>query len=150
MSLVGARVLRKEDPKLITGRGRYVDDLHPADTAFMAFVPAPVAHGWIRSIDISEAIGSEGVLGVWTAHDFADHPDLPQGLAGFERPVLARDKVRWYGEPVAVVVAEDRYLAADAVERVVIDIDPLPVVTDVMAAASSDAPLSCSSTTGRT
>ena len=56
MSLVGAKVLRKEDPNLITGRGQYVDDLHPADTAFMAFVPSPVAHGWITSIDVREAV----------------------------------------------------------------------------------------------
>jgi carbon-monoxide dehydrogenase large subunit len=141
MSLVGARVLRKEDPNLISGRGRFVDDMQLPDAAFMMFVPSFIAHGWIRSIDVRPALELDGVLGVWTAHDFVDFPDLPQGLEGFERPVLARDKVRWYGEPLAVVVADDRYVAADAMERVVVDIDPLDAVTDVVAAAESDAPL---------
>ncbi len=141
MSLVGAKVLRKEDPNLIAGRGRYVDDIAPADGAFMAFVPGPVAHGWIRSIDVSGAEALDGVLGVWTAHDFADHPDLPQGLEGWERPVLARDKIRWYGEPVAVVVAEDRYVAADAVELIVVEVDELEPVTDVTAAARAESPV---------
>ena len=138
MSLVGARVLRKEDPNLIKGRGQYVDDLQPADTAFMMFVPSPAAHGWITAVDVREALALDGVLGVWTAHDLADHPDLPQGLEGFERPVLARDKVRWAGEPVAVIVAEDRYIAADAVD---LDDHELDTVTDVDAACDADAPL---------
>ena len=141
MSLVGAKVLRKEDPNLISGRGRFVDDIQPADGAFMMFVPSYVAHGWIRSIDVGAARDLDGVLGVWTAHDFVDYPDLPQGLEGFERPVLARDKVRWYGEPVAVVVADDRYVAADAVELIDVDIDPLDAVTDVVEAAQPEAPL---------
>ena len=141
MSLVGAKVLRKEDPNLITGRGQFVDDLHPTGTAFMTFVPAPVPHGVIRSIDVRAALASPGVLGVWTAHDFIDFPNLPQGIDSFERPVLAREKIRWYGEPVAVVVAEDRYQAADAAELVVIDVDTLPAVTDVLAAAEEGAPL---------
>jgi aerobic carbon-monoxide dehydrogenase large subunit len=140
VSLVGARVLRKEDPNLLTGRGRFTDDLNPTGTAFMTFVTSTYAHARILSIDVRAALRAPGVLGVWTAHDFADHPDLPQGLEGFERPVLARDKVRWAGEPVAVIVAEDRYLAADAADLVEIDYEPLPAVTDADVAAGADAP----------
>ena len=141
MSLVGARVVRKEDPNLISGRGTFVDDMQPSGCAFMAFVPSPVAHGIIRSIDLREALTLDGVLGIWTAEDFSDYPDLPQGVEGFERPVLARDRVRWFGEPVAVVVAENRYIAADAVERVVVEVDLLAHVTDVAEAVREEGPL---------
>jgi len=141
MSLIGARVVRKEDPNLVAGRGCFVDDLHPDDTAFMMFVGSPAAHGAISSLDVREALDMAGVLGVWTAHDFLAYPDLPQGADGFERPVLARDKVRWMGEPVAIVVAEDRYIASDAASSVIVEVDSLPVVTDVLAAADPQSPL---------
>ncbi len=141
MSLVGARVVRKEDPSLVTGRGCFVDDMHPDGTAFMMFVGSPTAHGTITAIDISEALAMPGVLGVWTAHDFLEYPDLPQGAENFERPLLARDKVRWLGEPVAIVAAEDRFIAADAVATIVVEFDSLSVVTDVLEAVAPDAPL---------
>ncbi|WP_420638180.1 xanthine dehydrogenase family protein molybdopterin-binding subunit [Candidatus Poriferisocius sp.] len=140
MSLVGARVVRKEDPNLISGKGQFVEDVRLSETVCMAFVATNDAHGRILSIDAREALTIPGVLGVWTAHDFTDHPDLPQGMEGFERPVLARDKVMWAGEPVAVVVAEDQYAAADGAAAVALDIEPLPAVTDVEAATSPDAP----------
>lgn len=141
MSLVGAKVLRKEDPRLLTGAGRFVDDLHPAGCAFAAFVASSEAHARILSIDMSAALAMEGVLGVFTAEDFASFPDLPGGMPGLTRPVLARDIARFVGEPVAVVVAEDRYVAADAVAAVEINYEPLPVVTTITEAAAPEAPV---------
>ena len=141
MSLVGARVLRKEDPRLLTGGGTFVDDLSPARCAFAMFVSSTEAHATIKSIDVRAALKVEGVLGVWTAADFVDYPDLPGGLSGLERPVLARNVVRFVGEPIAVVVAVDRYVAADAAALVEVDFETLPVVTTPEAATAAGAPL---------
>lgn len=141
MSLVGARVLRKEDPKLLAGKGTFVDDLAPVGTAFAMFVTSPHAHARIEAIDVRAALARPGVLGVWTAADLADHPDLPGGLPELERPAMAVDTVRFVGEPVAVVVAEDRYAAADAVAAVVVDYEVLPAVVGIDAAVAPDAPL---------
>ena len=121
MSLVGAKVLRKEDPSLLTGHGRFVDDIAPVNTAFAQFVMSDQAHAKILSIDVSATLKMPGVLGVWTAADFTTFPNLPGGLPDLERPVLAHDRVRWAGEPVAIVVAENRYQAADAVPTVVVN-----------------------------
>jgi aerobic carbon-monoxide dehydrogenase large subunit len=141
MSLVGAKVLRKEDPRLLSGTGTFVDDLSPARCAFAAFVTSTEAHAEIVSIDARAALRMPGVLGVWTAADFADHPDLPGGLPDLERPVLARNVVRFAGEPVAVIVADDRYLAADAVAAVDVQYRDLPVVTTIDDATDPDAPV---------
>ena len=141
MSLVGARVLRKEDPKLLAGRGTFVDDLSPSATAFAAFVTSPHAHARITSIDVRAALRMPGVLGVWTAADLVDHPDLPGGLPGFERPAMALDVVRFVGEPVAVVVAEDRYAATDAIGAVEVEYAALAVAVTLDAATASDAAL---------
>jgi aerobic carbon-monoxide dehydrogenase large subunit len=141
MSLVGARVLRKEDPRLLSGTGTFVDDLSPARCAFAMFVGSSEAHARITHIDVRAALKMEGVLGVWTAADFVDYPDLPGGLDGLERPALARNIVRFVGEPVAVVVAEDRYLAADAAAEVVIGYESLPVHTTIAEAAADGAEL---------
>ena len=141
MSLVGAKVLRKEDPRLLSGTGTFVDDLSPPRCAFAAFVTSTEAHAEIVSIDARAALKIPGVLGVWTAADFADHPDLPGGLPDLERPALARNIVRFAGEPVAVVVADDRYLAADAVAAVDVQYRDLPVVTTIEAATADDAPV---------
>ncbi len=141
MSLVGAKVLRKEDPRLLSGTGTFVDDLAPPRCAFAEFVTSTEAHAEITAIDAREALRMPGVLGVWTAADLVDHPDLPGGLPDLERPVLARNVVRFAGEPVAVVVAEDRYVAADAVAAVEVEYRPLPVVTTVEAASAADAPV---------
>lgn len=139
MSLVGAKVLRKEDPRLLTGAGRFVDDLTPTDCAFASFVMSTEAHARIVSIDVREALATDGVLAVYTAADFADHPDLPGGLTDLERPALARNTVRFVGEPVAVVVAEDRYTAADGVQAVDVEYESLPVMTTISDATASDA-----------
>ncbi|NDE81172.1 MAG: xanthine dehydrogenase family protein molybdopterin-binding subunit, partial [Actinobacteria bacterium] len=141
MSLVGARVLRKEDPNLLTGHGKFVDDIAPVSTAFAQFVMSDQAHAKILSIDVSETLKMPGVLGVWTAADFIPYPNLPGGLPDLERPVLAHDRVRWAGEPVAIVVAENRYQAADAVPTVVIDYETLPAVITIDEATAPNAPL---------
>lgn len=141
MSLVGARVLRKEDPRLLTGKGTFVDDLAPTGCLHAAFVMSSHAHADIVAIDARAALAMPGVVGVWTAADFLDYPDVPGGLPELERPVLARNKVRFAGEPVAVVVAENRYQAADAVAAVEVEYEVLDAVTDVEAAAVDGAPL---------
>ena len=141
MSLVGAKVLRKEDPRLLTGRAQFVDDLKPTNVAFAQFVLSEHAHANILSIDTREALKMPGVLGIWTSHDFVDYPDLPGGLPDLERPPLATGRVRWAGEPVAVVVAEDRYAAADAVAAVRVDYEVLPAVTTIAEAVAENAPL---------
>jgi carbon-monoxide dehydrogenase large subunit len=141
MSLVGAKVLRKEDPRLLTGRAQFVDDFKPTNLAFAQFVVSEHAHANILSIDTRDALKMPGVLGIWTSHDFVDYPDLPGGLPDLERPPLATGRVRWAGEPVAVVVAEDRYAAADAVAAVRVEYEVLPAVTTISEAVAPDAPL---------
>lgn len=139
MSLVGAKVLRKEDPRLLSGTGTFVDDLSPARCAFASFVTSSEAHATIDAIDIRAALAIPGVLAVYTAADFTDYPDLPGGLPTLERPALARNTVRFVGEPVAIVVAEDRYVAADAVAAVAVSYTPLKVMTTIEDATASDA-----------
>ena len=141
MSLVGAKVLRKEDPRLLTGRATFVDDLLPTNCTFAQFIVSEHAHAEIRHIDVSQALKIPGVLGVWTAHDFREYPDLPGGLPDLERPPLATGRVRWAGEPIAVVVAEDRYIAADAVAAVHVDYHVLPAVSTIRDALAPDAEL---------
>ena len=137
MSLVGARVLRKEDHTLITGRGQFVDDITPVGTAYMAFATSDVAHGQINSINTSDAAAVPGVLAIWTAADVVDLPTLP-GVPGLERPLLASGKVRFVGEAIAVVVGETRAAAADAAAAIFADIETLPA-SHSMAAAMSEA-----------
>jgi len=141
VSLVGARVLRKEDPRLLTGRGTFVDDVNPPNCAFAQFVVSEHAHANIVAIDVREALALPGVLGVWTAQDLRDYPDLPGGLPDLERPALATGRVRWAGEPLAVVVATDRYRAADAVAAVKVEYDILPAATSIDAALAPNAEL---------
>ncbi|MST31524.1 molybdopterin-dependent oxidoreductase [Acidimicrobiaceae bacterium USS-CC1] len=140
MSLIGARVVRKEDPALLTGQGAFVDDLAPTGCAFMAMVPSSEAHARIVSIGTEEARRAPGVLAVWTAADVADLPLVP-GPPGLQRPLLAAGTVRYLGEPVAVVVANDRYQASSAAALVVVDYEPLPVAANVAAAMAAGAPL---------
>jgi carbon-monoxide dehydrogenase large subunit len=141
VSLVGARVLRKEDPRLLSGTGTFVDDLAPAHCAFATFVSSAEAHARIVSIDVRDALRIDGVLGVFTAADFADYPPLPGGQPDLERPALAGNVVRFVGEPLAVVVAEDRYVAADAAHSIVVEYEPLRPVATIAAATAADAPV---------
>lgn len=139
MSILGNRVIRKEDPHLITGQGTYVDSLPLEGAAYVTFVRSTMPHATVSSIDASAASSAPGVVAVMTAADL-DLADMPPGLpminAQMARPVLARDRVRFAGEPVALVVTEERYQGEDAAESVWVDYGALPAVTDLEAAQS--------------
>jgi carbon-monoxide dehydrogenase large subunit len=145
--IVGARVRRTEDPRLLTGHGRYADDVQVPGLLHVAFRRSDHAHARIRAIDCAQARASSGVVAVFTAEDFAGQvaPILATSrMAGYyATPILplAGGKVRYVGEPVAGVVAESRYLAEDAVEHIAVDFEPLPAVVDPHAAALPQAPL---------
>ncbi|GAA3389128.1 xanthine dehydrogenase family protein molybdopterin-binding subunit [Cryptosporangium minutisporangium] len=140
----GARLPRVEDPRLLTGHGTFVDDVVRPGMLHAHFVRSPMARARVLSIDASEALALDGVHAVFTAGDLnpdvVDHwyslmgkhvPDTP-------RPPLASDEVRFVGDPVALIVAVDRYVAEDAAERVFVDYDPLPPVVDYATAVESD------------
>jgi carbon-monoxide dehydrogenase large subunit/6-hydroxypseudooxynicotine dehydrogenase subunit gamma len=135
-SLIGARVRRKEDPRLVRGRGRYVADIEPPGTLHAAVVRSPHAHARIRSIDAAAARARPGVHTVMLPDEVAGVPGIPvrvhprPELIPFLQQPLAQGKVRFVGDPVAVVVAETRYLAEDAAELVEVDYEPLPAVVD--------------------
>ena len=132
MSVLGTKVDRREDPALLRGGGRFVANVVPADAAHVVYVTSTQAHGEIIGLDTSDA-HQEGVLGVYTADDI-DIDVYPQQLAGMNaamvRPILARERVRFVGEPIAAVVAETRALAVDAAAAIVVDYEPLPAFVD--------------------
>lgn len=134
--MIGARALRLEDPVLLRGAGRYAADTYHAGELHLRVVRSPLAHGRIASIDVSGALALEGVLAAWTYDDISDLPAIgfrltPRDeLLPYRQPVLARREVRYVGEPVAVVFATSAYLAEDAAERVVLEIEQLPVHLD--------------------
>ena len=129
---IGQSVERLEDPPLVTGRGRFAADINFARQLHMRVVRSNHAHGRIVKIDTSAAQAAPGVVAVWTAADIADIGpiDFREGpiekLAPYRQPVLATDRVRYVGEPVAAVFAEDAYLAEDAAELVEVEIETLP------------------------
>jgi aerobic carbon-monoxide dehydrogenase large subunit len=139
-TMVGARVLRKEDPNLLTGSGTFVDDVQLTGTLHVGFARSTEAHAEIVSIDTSEAAALDGVVGVYTIDDFADYGRVP-GVPGMDRPVLAQDRVRFVGEPVAIVVAESAYIAADAAELIYVEYNTLPAVMTPAAAMADGAPV---------
>ena len=131
--LVGQRVKRREDPRLIQGRGTYVDDLKIAGTQHLAFKRSDIAHGQIRSIDTSAAKATEGVEAVFTGAQIAGFlAPMPVGtpFPSPEHRAVAVDAVRFVGDPVAVVVACDRYVARDAADAIMVDYEPLRAVVD--------------------
>jgi 2-furoyl-CoA dehydrogenase large subunit len=141
---LGTRTLRKEDPALLSGRGRYADDLPvPAGTLHAHVIRSPHAHAKIVSIDASAALAQDGVWAVITGDDVRKLSD--PFLIALKAPVnqwsLAVERVRYVGEGVALVVADTRYLAEDAAELVRIDYEPLPAVIDARAACDKSAPL---------
>lgn len=143
---VGARVRRKEDPRLITGASTYVDDLHLPGMVHVAVVRSIYPHARITGIDKSGALAMPGVIGVYTSSDLARVVNLEiaasgEGEAEGSFGALASDRVRYVGQAIAVVVAESAYAARDALDGVVVDYDPLPAVTDVEAAMKDGAPL---------
>ncbi len=142
-SILGTEVRRVEDQELLLGQGTFVDNLDSEGVAHAVFVRSPLAHGRILGIDTSEATAAEGVLAVYTADDLG-RGALPSFATINEkapRAALAVDKVRYVGDPVALVVAETRAQAVDAAELVDVDFDDLPVVTDMEEALAEDAPL---------
>src|SRR3984957_2090862 len=138
MSILGTRVLRTEDPKLLTTGGVYTEDVTDDrldGACHVFFVRSPVAHARIAKIDVSAARDAPGVLAVYTGADLAGLPIIEPQMTGLvnasmQRHVLATDKVRFVGEPVAAVVTEQLYQGEDALELVDVDYDPLPAVID--------------------
>src|SRR6516225_6709893 len=129
---IGRSLRRREDQALLRGEGSFVANVRMAGMAYLAMLRSPVAHGRIGSIDVTAARAAPGVIGVMTAQDVAEATDpMPvtsrEGarLAPVPIPLLARGKVRFVGEPVAAVVAETRACAADALERIDVDYQPL-------------------------
>jgi len=142
-SILGNRVLRKEDRGLLVGERRYFADMATPDTAHVVFVRSTIAHADISELDISEALSMPGVLAVHTSAtlDIAPEPTMPFLDQVMARPHLCVDKVRFVGDIVAVVVAETVAQAVDATEMVIVDYEPLPVVADVESGMAEDAPL---------
>jgi aerobic carbon-monoxide dehydrogenase large subunit len=150
---IGQSLPRKEDAKLLQGQGRYTDDVNLPGQAYAAIVRSSTAHGVIRSIDTAAAKAMPGVLGIYTATDldaagfgtFKTMINFPnRDGSPMHKPVrraLARDRVRFVGDPVACVVAETGFQAKDAAEAVTVEIDPLPAVTRARDAAAAGAPL---------
>ena len=145
-SILGNAVQRLEDPTLLTGAGKYADDLVEAGMAHVVFARSPVAHGRVISIDVSAAERMPGVLAVYRAeegHDLGLAPfqGFPMMPADVNRPLFAKDRVRFVGDIVAAVVAETREQAADAAAEVVGEYDPLPAVMTAAAALDPEAPI---------
>ena len=139
---LGRSVKRKEDDRFIQGRGNYVDDINLPGMLYMAVLRSPFAHARIRSIDTSRAEALPGVVAVVTGELLAQHnlAWMPT-MSGDTQAVLATDKVRMQGQEVACVVAEDVYVAHDALELIDVDYEPLPVVTTPQAALEAGAPI---------
>ena len=131
---IGQRIRRREDPRFLLGRGRYVDDTKVENALYVTFVRSSVAHGTITSIDADEARALPGVQ-VFTAAELGLQPTPPPPMIQVHesmfRSPMATDKVRYVGEIVAAVLAESREASADAAELVVVDYDALPAVTDI-------------------
>jgi aerobic carbon-monoxide dehydrogenase large subunit len=141
-TLIGEPVHRAEDFRFLRGAGSFIDDLKREGMLHAVVLRSPVAHGRIRSIDASAARAMSGVHAVMTAADIGEVPTIPLRLANlpefknYLQPVIAREKVRYVGEPLAVVVAETQAQAEDALEAIAVDIEALPAVPDRRVAAS--------------
>src|SRR5436190_1142427 len=139
MSFVGRSVTRLEDPPLVTGRGAFAADITFPHMLHMRVVRSDHAHGRIVSIDASAALALPGVTAVWTSAEVAKIPPIDfrltrvEGLAPYRQPILAQERVRYVGEPVAAVFASDPYLAEDAADAVDVEIAELPVILDASA-----------------
>ena len=144
-ALVGTPIERLEDFRFLKGRGQYVDDLASEGMLHAVIVRSPVAHGRIRAIDKRAARACPGVHAVITAADIGSPiPTIPlrqesdPAFRDFEQPVIGHDKVRYVGEPVAVILARSQAAAEDALDAMILDIAPLPAVTDCATAAKAD------------
>ena len=146
-AIIGTSQLRKEDPELITGRGTFVDNMSLPGMLWIGIVRSPFAHARINGIDVSKALELEGVVAAYTGADLEFAGPLLMAWAindQVKNPPhnpLAKDKARHVGDPVAVVVAESRALAKDAIELVEVDWEPLPAVTGIKEALEPGAPI---------
>jgi carbon-monoxide dehydrogenase large subunit len=145
VSVIGARLPRKEDPRLLRGRGRFGDDISAPGQLWARIVRSPSAHGQVRGLDVTEAARAPGITTVITAKDLPPGLVIPVRLAvgsadlsPYLQPVLAADMVRYVGEPLAVVVGDDPYACEDAAELVDIDIADLPAVIDAVSAGGHE------------
>src|SRR5713101_8048520 len=153
--LFGKSIKRREDPRFITGRGNYVDDLKLPGMTYAAFVRSPHAHARIRSIDVAGAKAHPGVVAVFTGKDMKGVNSLPcgwdlrkaknvpgvvQDLAIVPHMPLSSDAARHVGDPVAVVIADSQSAATDAAEKVQVDWEPLSAITVTEKAAQAGAP----------
>jgi carbon-monoxide dehydrogenase large subunit len=151
-SYFGKRQKRNEDPRLLRGEGLFVDDVHLPNMLHAAFLRSPHAHARIRSIDVSQALKHEGVVAAYTARDLGDYlqpspllvsPPPIKRLTFQERTPLqlAKDKVRFVGEPVVMLIAESRYIAENAIKDIQVEYEPLGVALELEKALLPDAPL---------
>jgi carbon-monoxide dehydrogenase large subunit/6-hydroxypseudooxynicotine dehydrogenase subunit gamma len=132
--LVGQSVTRKEDGPLLRGQGKFAADINFPNQLYMRVVRSNYAHGNIVSVDLAPALAIPGVVAAWSFADVSEIPPIDfrltrlEQLAAYRQTILAKDKVRYVGDPVAVVFAEDPYLAEDAAEHVEVEIEELPVI----------------------
>src|SRR6185437_14117134 len=148
-AMLGSPIKRREDPRLITGHAEYVDDIKLTGMLHMAVLRSPYGHARINNINTEAARNQPGVVAVYTAEDLKGAVgdiavavplgQMTEGM-GIRKP-LAEGKVRFFGDPVAVVIAEDRYTARDARDLIEVDYEPLPAAIDVEKAMQADAPL---------
>ncbi len=150
---LGQRITRNEDPRLLTGQAQFTDDVNLPGMLHAAFLRSDYAHARINSIDISAALERPGVVAVYTAKEMGDFwtpgpllvppPNAVPGAVFYKRTQvpMAREKVRHMGEPMAVVIAESRYIAEDALDDIIVDLEPLPPVVDMEKALAPDAAL---------
>jgi aerobic carbon-monoxide dehydrogenase large subunit len=142
----GRSVKRVEDERLLRGKGRYLDDVSIGRVLHAAFLRSPQAHASLLACDVSRAQALSGVVAVYTGQDLGTHnrplPPVSSGSAMFTQLPLAEDEVCYVGQTVAMVVAESRYLAEDALELIELELEPLPVVVDLDEAVSATAPRS--------
>jgi aerobic carbon-monoxide dehydrogenase large subunit len=151
--VIGQRIKRNEDPRLLTGQALFVDDVQMPGMLHVAFLRSDYAHARLRSIDVSAARERPGVVAVYTADDMGSDwkrapalvsppPTIKEILFHSRTQVpLVKDKVRHAGEPLAMIVAESRYIAEDAVEDILVDLEPLPAVVDMEQALEPASPL---------
>ncbi|TMB45492.1 MAG: xanthine dehydrogenase family protein molybdopterin-binding subunit [Chloroflexi bacterium] len=148
-TLIGAKIHRREDPRLVSGRGRYVDDMQPTNVLHAAFIRSPYGHAKISRIDLTEATKAPGVEAIYTARDFEKilqgaMPVTNSFVADKKQPIgwayIAKDETRYQGEIVAVVLARGRDEAADAASLVQVDYKPMTPVVDIDGAVAKGSP----------
>src|SRR5947199_9213999 len=149
-AMLGTPIKRREDPRLITGQATYVDDIKLHGMLYMAVLRSPYGHARINGINTEAARKQPGVVAIYLAEDLKGvvgnipiAAPLPGNISNGmgRRGPLAEGKVRFYGDPVAVVIADDRYTARDALDLIEIDYEPLPAAIDAEKAIRSDAPI---------